>query len=506
MKIFASVYIGSYEVIMKVFEISREKKLKEIDCLRAPLPIVSDIYVRGRVTLQTTERLCDILLDMKNTAKMYRADAFRIYTGYTLGDAENALFVIEQIKLRVKSPVERLSNSEHRFLGYEAVASMENFDEYIKKSAIIIDVGGASLQITLFSKGKIVTTQHVMLGTYSMVQILKMLEMMPDHQSQIPSLIDKELDVFIRMYLKDITPTYMIILGNGVSEEIREKIAEKSGYLTETKAFLDTIKKMLKKSANTVFDDDVSAMDSDAQREAFLILHREIAERIPSEYVIIPGVSVSEGIAYDYAYKIGILKSPHDFDEDVLSASWSIAKRYGSYSPHLKALDSFSTSIFDATKKYHGMGKRERLMMRVVCILHDCGKYISISEQSDCSYTIIMLSEILGLSHKERETVAMVVKFNRGELLPYEDLADKFSEDEYWTIVKLLAILRVANALDRSHKQKMKQVSATVRDGKLVMSIETDSSIALEKGMFREKADFFEQVFSIRPVIREKRQ
>ena len=50
----------------------------------------------------------------------------------------------------------------------------------INEDCLIIDVGGASLQITLFSKGKIVTTQHVMLGTYSMVQILKMLETMPD--------------------------------------------------------------------------------------------------------------------------------------------------------------------------------------------------------------------------------------------------------------------------------------------------------------------------------------
>ena len=54
--------------------------------------------------------------------------------------------------------------------------------------------------------------------------------------------------------------------------------------------------------------------------------------------------------------------------------------------------------------------------MRVVAILHDCGKYISISEAANCSYTIIMSSEILGLSHREQEMVATTLAYNRKEL------------------------------------------------------------------------------------------
>ena len=73
------------------------------------------------------------------------------------------------------------------------------------------------------------------------------------------------------------------------------------------------------------------------------------------------------------------------------------------------------------------------------------------------------------------------------------------------TIVKLLAILKVANALDRSHRQKFKNIKMAVRGNRLHITIEATDSIALEKGMFEEKADFFESVFSIRPILRELR-
>lgn len=56
MRLFASIYIGSYEVILKVFEGSRAKGMKEIDCLKAQTDLAQDIYTRGRVSFETTDR------------------------------------------------------------------------------------------------------------------------------------------------------------------------------------------------------------------------------------------------------------------------------------------------------------------------------------------------------------------------------------------------------------------------------------------------------------------
>ena len=72
-------------------------------------------------------------------------------------------------------------------------------------------------------------------------------------------------------------------------------------------------------------------------------------------------------------------------------------------------------------------------------------------------------------------------------------------------MAKLPAILRVSNAMDRSHKQKFKNVKAQLRDKELIITIETDEDIAPEKPLFASKTAYFERIFSIKPVVKEKR-
>ena len=73
------------------------------------------------------------------------------------------------------------------------------------------------------------------------------------------------------------------------------------------------------------------------------------------------------------------------------------------------------------------------------------------------------------------------------------------------TIAKLSAILKVANAMDRSHKQKASSYQIVVKDKQLVITVDTLYDLALERGLFDDKADFFEQVYGIKPVLKQKR-
>ena len=503
MKLFASIYIGSYETTMKIFEISKQKGIKTVDTLKIPSDIIRDVLEHGRILPQTTDKLCRVLNDMRRTMEGYKVDSYSVVAGPNIRQAENAIIFLEQIKMHTGFTVNVLSNSEQRFLGYEAVASTEGFEELINESAVLVDVGGVSLQITLFSKGKIVTTQHLSMGTVSISENLRKLGTISNNSfEQTYEMMYKELEVFKTMFLRDMVPKYMILLGVQVST-IAERISDFSSKQIKTKDYLEFLNKINKNYIKAFELKHDVYLDNENLIEPMVMLYKVLAETLAPEIVYAPGVSVSEGVAYNHSYSKKWLTSSHDFDNDIISAAWAIAKRYDSYQPHLKALFKLSSEIFDAMKKYHGLGKRQRVLMQCIAILHDCGKYISLSEASSCSYTIIMSSEILGLSHKEREIIATTVEFNRKPVEPYENLSDKFTQDEYVTILKLLAILKVANALDRSHKQKIKNVSMRVKDRELVISIEANSSLALEKGLFKKNADYFEEIFSIKPVLRE---
>ncbi|MDE5866595.1 MAG: HD domain-containing protein, partial [Lachnospiraceae bacterium] len=152
------------------------------------------------------------------------------------------------------------------------------------------------------------------------------------------------------------------------------------------------------------------------------------------------------------------------------------------------------------------LGKRERLLLQIATILHDCGKYISLVNLGECSYNIIMSTEIIGLSHMEREIVANVVKYNHMDFNYYGVIGQDIELDKeaYLKIAKLTAILKIANGLDRSHKQKFKDVKTLLQGEELIITIDTSVDITLEKGLFYKRADFFEEVYSVKPVIRQK--
>ena len=70
-------------------------------------------------------------------------------------------------------------------------------------------------------------------------------------------------------------------------------------------------------------------------------------------------------------------------------------------------------------------------------------------------------------------------------------------------MAKLTAILRLAGGLDRSHKQKLKGLKASLKDNQLIFTVDTQADITLEKGFFRTRGEFFREVFSVEPVLKQ---
>ena len=99
--------------------------------------------------------------------------------------------------------------------------------------------------------------------------------------------------------------------------------------------------------------------------------------------------------------------------------------------------------------------------------------------------------------------------YNRRKVLP-EDVPAYGKAMGTGTVIMgaalmLTAILQISNALDRSHRQKCRDIRAVLKENQLVITVNTAEDITLEKGLFDSRADFFEEVYSLRPVIRQKR-
>ena len=123
MKTFAAIDVGSYELGMKIFEISSKSGIKEIDHIRHRIDLGSDTFANGKISYERVDELCRVLRDYASIMKGYKVEAYKAYGTSAVRETENTMIVLDQIAQRTGIRIEVLSNSEQRFLNYKAIAS-----------------------------------------------------------------------------------------------------------------------------------------------------------------------------------------------------------------------------------------------------------------------------------------------------------------------------------------------------------------------------------------------
>ena len=504
---FAAIDIGSYEVSMKIFELSKKIGFRELNDVRYSLELGKGVYSNGKLDAQMLDVLCETLNDFKRMMQDFGVVEYRACGTSALRELANPLIIVEQIYRRTGFKVEILSNAEQHFLGYKSIAAIERgFKKMIQKGTAILDVGGGSLQVSLFDKDALVTTQSLKMGSLRIRQRLQELEKTTIHYDKlVEEFIRNDLTNFQRLYLKDRDIKNVILMGDFITdmifqEEMKDKIITRDEFMKRYEDMVDKTEDVL-----------AQEMEIDPEYASLvvptMVVCRSFIDIFQAEALWAPGVSLLDGIAYDYAEKKKFIRSVHNFENDILVTSKNIAKRYSSSKSHIQGTMNLCLNIFDSMKKVHGMGMRERLLIQIAALLHDCGKYISMGNVSECSYQIIMSTEIIGLSSLERKMIAYAVRYNTTAFADYDEiqmLGAGIDRESYIKIAKMTAILRLANAMDRSHCQKVKGIKTVLKDRELQMVMDSSQDISLELGLLQDKVAFFEEVFGIRLVIRGK--
>jgi exopolyphosphatase/guanosine-5'-triphosphate,3'-diphosphate pyrophosphatase len=414
--------------------------------------------------------------------------------------------VQEHIRNKTGISVEVLSNAEQRFLGYKALASSgEQFERTIEKGTAIVDLSGGTVQISLFDKDNLITAQNLMLGSLRISSRLASFLGKTTHPDElIDQLIRKDILNYKRMYLKDRNIDTMILVGDYFTNLIFQNRSDANKLETreEFTAWYDRIITMTPRDLSIELGVDMEVANAVIP---MAVLYNRIMNVFGVNEVWLPGIQLTDGIAYDYGMKTKLIKSAHDFDRDIVLAARRTAKRYASNKPHADLIVKVADEIFKAVRKDSVLTARDNILLKVACYMHDCGKYISLVNVAACSYDIIMSTEIIGLSDTERRIIANVVRYNTDPFEFYGENKSGLSEYDYLRVAQLTAILRVANSLDQSYLQKFTEVHAVKKNDRLTIEVSTTQEFTLEAGLFEENVDFFEGMFDIEPVLKVKR-
>ena len=179
----------------------------------------TDTYSRGKISNDKMDELCRTLNEFRNIMKTYRVEEYHVCATSAIRETENITIVQDQIAQRTGMNIEVLSNSEQRFLDYKAVAARgEAFRRIIQEKTAILDIGGGSIQLSLFENEKLVSTQNLRLGVLG---IYEFLNRYAQKSSQYENIIDEmamaQLEIYKKLYLKDREIKNLIVIDDYIS-------------------------------------------------------------------------------------------------------------------------------------------------------------------------------------------------------------------------------------------------------------------------------------------------
>lgn len=452
--------------------------------------------------------------------KEYGVVNYMIVATSALREADNNLLVLDQVKQRTGFSIKILSNSEQRFLFYKAIALTTNsFHKLIQKGTLLADVGGGSVQLSLFNRNTLIATQNILLGSLRIQEVLQNFKNNTDnYQNLIYEYISHDLHSFAKLHLNDIKIKNIIAVGNQLRSFEKYLATHNFGSLLSL-----TTKGSKKDSVNrqeyeTFYQSISNQQPETLSREleipldkASLLLptamiYHNIFQETNAENMWISDITICDGMAADFAERKCHIVPAHDFTQDIISTARTIADKYHCSHKHIETVETIALSLFDAVKKKNNLTKQDRMLLQISAILHGCGAFINLKDIGENTYKIVTSTEIIGISHKQRMMVAAIVHYPQGKIPQYTQMRDSFEPDEYIKIAKLNAILRLADAMDRSHRQKFDKVTILLRNNQLYVTGHTLYDITLEQGIFRNHSVFFEEVFGIKPILKQRKE
>ncbi len=514
---FAAIDVGSFELELGIYEISSKNRIRKLDHVRHVIALGNETYRDGKISYEMVEEICQVLGDFTRIMKSYRVMEYRAYATSAMREARNSQIVLDQIRVRTGIEVRIISNSEQRFLTYKAIAVQdEAFDKNIRKGTAIVDVGFGSMQISLFDDNLLVSTANLPLGVLRINSTINNLNTTVDRiRDVIEEMVTNELNHYKNVYLDDRKVKHVIGIGENILYMFRKEDDGKPLTRVSRDRFGEFYEQLCLLNRSQMEERFGVSADYAALLLPSAIIYKEFLEMTGAEMIWIPGVSLCDGIAAEYATDHKMVRLKHNFNEDIISASRNIARRYRCVSPHSEQVEKYALTMFDTMKRYHGMGERERLLLQIAVIIHGCGKFISVRNASECAYNIVMSTEIIGISHLEREIIANVLRYNVRDFdydrirmeTELDAVSGNFASYKEVTILiaKLTAILRLADSMDRGHKQKLRDCKMAVKEGKLLVNVNYHGDISLDALAFEQRSGFFEEIFGIRPVLKQKR-
>lgn len=482
-----------------IAESSSDSSYSIIHTAREPVRLGEDAFRLGKLSIQIQDKAVMAANRFARVIKQFKVSAVRVVATSAMRESRNGSELIERIKKTTGFPVEVIAGEEEARLVHLAVSSKVRL---LRRTALLIDVGGGSVEVTVVVRGNVVRAESLRLGTVRLLNTIAR----GDHQQraiqrlvrnyarnmrrQLPSsVLRKGFDVCVGTggNLECLGDLRRVIHGR--TDTSRITLKELTGVIEELKPL-----KVAERCARYGLRLD----RADVIMPAAYVIHALLTE-VNVKEIEIPRVGLKDGVIIDL---LGSAKQPYSTRElrshrDQLRAfAAEVGEKYCYDAAHSSHVALLALQLFDSTKSVHGLNGDERVFLELAGLLHDTGRFIDTEDHHKHSSYIIAETSFVGLTVKHRQIISAICRYHRGALpSPQHRELSILSPKDRKRVYVLAALLRIANTLDREHVGNVQAASIQVGRGKSTLKVQGKGRLLVEQWAFEGAKEMFEKVF-----------
>jgi exopolyphosphatase/guanosine-5'-triphosphate,3'-diphosphate pyrophosphatase len=477
-----------------------EEPWRDLVTLRAPVRLGSEVFLSGRLAPASIGQACTALRDFKAEMDRVKVDAYRAIATSAVREAKNGATLVERARREAGIELETIEGIEEARLIQLAVTRRVAVAD---KRTLLVDVGGGSTELTLLDRGTTTFTMSLPLGT------VRMLEAYLKGAKTVDRARERLLDEAVDRTLGEALPRLGdvdVLVGTGGNVETLFDLCPAKGpaRAIDVPAARSLYKKLCGLSAGERRDAYQLRPDrADTIVPATAIFLR-LAKKLELQSILAPGVGLAAGILEELVDKFFHVWDVAGEAERVLDTCARLGRRYHFDEAHAMHVCRFAAQLFDDLQDVHAFGARDRLLLRAAAVLHDVGDYIHYSGHHKHSYYLIQHADIMGITPDERAIIANIARYHRkGPPDPSHPNFRDLSKEARGKVRGLAAILRIADALDREHEQKIESVRAAAdrSAGRVTLFLRGGEDRELEEWTVGAKASLWRDEYDLDVAI-----
>ncbi|HCC20613.1 MAG TPA: hypothetical protein DEP88_05115 [Verrucomicrobiales bacterium] len=505
----ASIHIGASSISMLILENHEDSEQDDCDFLEQSIPLARDIFKNGSVSRSTIERCVRILQGYLETLRELGATdetPIRAVTTNIIGEANNADVLSKRIQIACGLNVENLDEGEMTRLIYlKTRRRLRDTPSMMKRTTLVIHSGPGNTRALLFKNGRIADYTNYRLGVYRTIEAIDSSQYERGSETSHTKLIREHT----RSQISQIQHDYesekieeLVIIGYEV-QHLAHELA-KPGKSTSTSRALANISSAI---LNMTEEQRVKTYKLDYNTAQAIIPALEInlliSNALGVQTLRLPGSDYERGLLLDLHTSYSLT---HGFQREVLRSAESLSRKFRVHRKHSSQVARLTESLFNATLELHKLGDHDALLLQCAAILHECGNFVSTRAHHKHSHYIISNSEIFGLGQRDINLIALVARYHRrsGPKPNHAGYRDLTSNDRM-RVSKLAAILRIADALDRSHTSRIRDINISINKQKLILNLPTISDASVERIAMRTKANLFRDIYGLEVILQDGR-